>query len=161
VSFAHQPLPHGVCGPRGRLVAPSLRFVRCQQREVTPAPISRRAPRHLDTALFRLDVYAYVSQEQFVQAEPLAREAFEFNRKEQPGNWQRFRAESLLGASLAGQRKYAEAEPLLLEGYQGMLARKNLIGVPDWYHLDRAREWLVQLYQAWGKREKAADWQKK
>jgi len=32
-----------------------------------------------------------------------------------------------------------------LEGYQGMLARKDRIPVPDQYYLDRAREWLVRL----------------
>jgi len=101
---------------------------------------------------------AYVSQGKFAESEPLAREALEFDRKKQPDNWQRFRTESLLGASLAGQRKYAEAEPLLLEGYQGMLARKERIGMPDRYHLDRAHDWIVQLYQAWGKQEKAAEW---
>ena len=68
---------------------------------------------------------------------------------------------SLLGASLAGEKKYAEAEPLLLEGYQGMAARKDRIGVPDWYQVDRARVWLVQLYQAWGKPAQAAEWRKK
>jgi hypothetical protein len=35
----------------------------------------------------------------------------------------------LLDASLAGQKQYAEAEPLLLEGYQGIVARKDHIGV--------------------------------
>jgi len=64
------------------------------------------------------------------------------------------RAERLLGGSLAGQKKYAEGEPLLLEGYQGMVARKNRIDVANRYHLDRAREWIVQLYEAWGKPEK-------
>jgi len=102
---------------------------------------------------------AYVSQGKFAESEPLARQTLEFNEKKQPDNWQRFRAESLLGASLAGQKKYAEAEPLLLEGYQGMLARKERTWVPNWYHLDRAREWIVQLYQAWGKPKKAAEWQ--
>ena len=95
------------------------------------------------------------------QSESLAREAMETDSKIQPDNWQRFRAESLLGASLAGQKKYAEAEPLLLEGYQGMMTRKDRIAVPDRYHLDRAREWIVQLYQAWGKPGKAAEWRKK
>jgi hypothetical protein len=104
---------------------------------------------------------AYLSQGKFAASEPLAREALEFDCKKQPEDWQRFRAESLLGASLAGQKKYAEAEPLLLEGYQEIVARKDRIGVPDWYHLDRAREWLVQLYQAWGKPAKAAEWRKK
>jgi len=93
----------------------------------------------------------YLSEGKFAASEPIARENLEFNEKEQPDNWQRFRAESLLGAALAGQKKYAEAEPLLLEGYQGMLARKERMGVPNWYHLDRAREWLVQLHQSWGK----------
>ena len=104
---------------------------------------------------------AYISQKKFVEAEPLAREALEFNQKKQPDDWQRFRAESLLGASLAGQKKYSKAEPLLLEGYQGMLARKDRIAVPDWYHLDRAREWIVQLYKDWSKPGKAAEWRKK
>ena len=100
---------------------------------------------------------AYVSQGKFAESEPLAREALEFEKK-QPDEWQRFRAESLLGASLAGQKKYAEAEPLLLGGYQGMMARKERMAVADWYHLDLARDWIVKLYQAWGKPEKAAEW---
>jgi eukaryotic-like serine/threonine-protein kinase len=117
---------------------------------------------HPDTMASAADLaLAYVSQGKFAEGEPLAREALEFNRKKQPDDWQRFRAESLLGASLAGQKKYAEAEPPLLEGYRGMLERKDQIGVPDWYHSDRAHEWIVQLYQAWGKPEKAAEWRKK
>ena len=100
---------------------------------------------------------AYVSQGKYTESEPLAREAVEFQRKKQPDDWQRFRAESLLGASLAGQKKYAEAEPLLLEGYQGMLARKDRIDVPDLYYLELAHRWLVQLYKDWGKPQKAAE----
>jgi hypothetical protein len=56
----------------------------------------------------------YHSRGKFAESEPVAREAVEMDRKKRPDNWQRFRAESLLGASLAGQKKYAEAEPLLL-----------------------------------------------
>jgi tetratricopeptide (TPR) repeat protein len=104
---------------------------------------------------------AYQSQGRFAEAEPLAREALEFNRKKQPDDWQRFRAESLLGASLAGQKKYADAEPLLLEGYGGMAAQKSLIKVPNWYHIDRAGDWIIRLYQAWAKPSKAAEWRKK
>ena len=102
----------------------------------------------------------YVLEGKFSASEPLARENLEFNQKEQPDNWQRFRAESLLGATLVGQKKYAEAEPLLLAGYQGMSARKEKMGVPNLYHLDCAREWLAQLYESWGKSEKAAAWGK-
>ena len=82
------------------------------------------------------------------------------NRKNRPDDWKGFRAESLLGASLAGQKKYAEAEPLLLEGYQGMLARESQLGADDRHNLDRVREWIVQLYQAWGQPGKAAKWRR-
>jgi len=33
-----------------------------------------------------------------------------------PDNWQRFFDESLLGASLSGEKKYAEAESFLIQG---------------------------------------------
>jgi tetratricopeptide (TPR) repeat protein len=119
-------------------------------------------PDHPDTMLSAADLaLARVSQGKFAESEPLAREALGFYQKKQPDDWLRFRAESLLGASLAGQKKYAEAEPLLLEGYQGMLARKSRIDIPDWYHLDLAHEWLVQLYKDWGKPDKAAEWRRK
>jgi predicted RNA-binding protein with PIN domain len=57
--------------------------------------------------------------------------------------------------------RYAEAEPLLVEGYQGMKARKKRIAAQDRYQLDNAREWIIQLYQSWGKPEKAAEWKNK
>jgi eukaryotic-like serine/threonine-protein kinase len=117
---------------------------------------------HPDTIVSEADLaLAYVSQGKFAESEPVAREALEAEKKVQPDDWQRFRAESLLGASLAGEKKYAQAEPLLLEGYQGMLARKDFIAVPDRYHLELAHQWLVQLYEAWGKPDKAAEWRKK
>jgi non-specific serine/threonine protein kinase/serine/threonine-protein kinase len=101
-------------------------------------------------------VTARLSQRKFAETEPLSREVLEFYRKNQPEDWQRFRAESLLGAILAGQKKYTEAAPLLLEGYQGMLAQKNRITAPDRYHLDQVRKWIVQLHRAVGKQAKDA-----
>jgi eukaryotic-like serine/threonine-protein kinase len=104
---------------------------------------------------------AYISQGKFAAAEPLARNAMEQNERQDPKDWDRFRAESLLGASLAGEKKYAEAEPLLLEGYQGMDAQKDHELMPNWYHLDRARGWLIGLYRAWGKPGKVHEWMNK
>jgi serine/threonine protein kinase/Tfp pilus assembly protein PilF len=102
----------------------------------------------------------YQSEGRFAESEPLAREALQFNLQKQPEQWQRFSTESLLGVSLAGQKRYAEAEPLLLEGYRGMEAQKARIPAPDRYHLDRGRHWIVRLYEAWRKPEKAAAWRK-
>jgi hypothetical protein len=42
-----------------------------------------------------------------------------------------------------------------------MVARKDRMGVPQWYHVDCALEWIIQLYQAWGKPKQAAEWQQK
>ena len=103
----------------------------------------------------------YLSEGKFAESEPLAREAVAFDRSKRPDDWPRFRDECLLGASLAGRKRYADAEPLLLGGYRGMRSRKS--PSPDWnsYHQHRAREWLAQLYEAWGKPEKAAEWKQK
>lgn len=111
---------------------------------------------HPDTMASAADLaLAYVSQGKFTESEPLAREAMDTDGKIQPDGWQRFRAEGLLGASLAGEKAYAKSEPLLLEGYQGMLTRKDRIDMPDRYHLELAHQWLIQLYKDWGKPEKA------
>jgi serine/threonine protein kinase len=114
------------------------------------------APDHPDTMVSTNDlVLAYELQGKFTESEPLAREAVKLEQAKQPDDWQRFWAESLLGESLAGEKRYAEAEPLLLEGYRGMLARKERTPVPSRRHLDSAHEWIVQLYKAWGKPQKA------
>jgi hypothetical protein len=119
-------------------------------------------PQHPNTIISIADLaLARLSLGKVAESESLAREALEFDRKTRPDDWQRFRAESLLGASLAGQEKYADAEPLLLEGYNGMVTRKEKIAAPNWYQLKRAREWIAQLYQAWGKPAKAAEWRQR
>ncbi len=119
-------------------------------------------PQHPDTMSSASDLaLIYVSEGKFTEGESVAREVVETDRKIRPDHWQRFRAESLLGASLAGQKKYSEAEPWLLEGYQGMMARGNQMDVGDSYHLDRARTWLVQLYEASGQPAKALEFRKR
>ncbi|MGO8673699.1 MAG: tetratricopeptide repeat protein [Capsulimonadaceae bacterium] len=116
-----------------------------------------------DTAVSAADLaLAYLSQGKFAEGEPLAREAVETNRKIQPDDWQRYYDESLLGACLAGQKKYAEAEPLLISGYQGMVARKDrILAASDRDELDSTGERIVRLYQASGKPEKAKEWREK
>ena len=117
---------------------------------------------HPDTMVAAADMaLAYESQGEFARSEPLAREVLDFNKKKSPKGWERFRAGILLGASLAGQKKYTEAEPLLLQGYQDMSAVKERVSGPYWYHLDLTRGWIVQLYTDWGKPDKAAEWRQK
>jgi tetratricopeptide (TPR) repeat protein len=82
----------------------------------------------------------------------------------------RYNCDSLLGASLVGQTQFAEAEPLLLSGYDGLLravvderpttnAGSRL--VTSRFFPQDAGAWIVRLYEEWGKPEQAAEWKKK
>jgi tetratricopeptide (TPR) repeat protein len=57
------------------------------------------------------------------EAEPLLRECLALRERTQPELWTTFNAKSMLGGSLLRQEKYAEAEPLLLQGYEGIERR--------------------------------------
>ena len=117
---------------------------------------------HPDTAAVMAELALdYVSLGKFAEGERLAREAMETYRRKLPDGWEAFRAESLLGASLAGQERYTEAEPLLLAGYQGMLVRRQRMTAGVMYYLDHARDSIVHLYQAWGKPDKVTEWKKR
>jgi non-specific serine/threonine protein kinase/serine/threonine-protein kinase len=99
------------------------------------------------------------------QAEPILRECLAIRRGKQPVAWETFPMQSLLGAALLGQQKYADAEQHLVQGYQGMKeGEKNrgpaFLSPQDKRHRAEALEWLVQLYDAWGKAEAAANWRK-
>jgi hypothetical protein len=39
-----------------------------------------------------------------------------------------------------------------------MAERKVQMDAENWYHLDLARDWIVRLYKAWGKPDRAAEW---
>jgi hypothetical protein len=77
-----------------------------------------------------------------------------------PGSTETFHLRGLLGGSLLGQKKYAEAEPLLVQAYEGMAARTWGIRVWEQHLLPEALVRLVRLYDAWGKLEQAAKWRK-
>jgi hypothetical protein len=117
---------------------------------------------HSDTMISAADLaMVELSLRKFSESEAPAREALRFYREKQPDDWQRYRAESLLGASLAGQKKYPEAEPLLLGGYNGMNAHKKRMSAADGYHRDFALDAIVQMYLASGQPQKADEWRRK
>jgi eukaryotic-like serine/threonine-protein kinase len=91
-------------------------------------------------------------------AEPLLRPAIAVYEKKLPDDWRRFETEYLLGASLLGQKKYADAEPWLLRGMDGLKARAAKIPAASRKVLPEARDRIILLYEAWGKKEKAAEW---
>jgi serine/threonine protein kinase len=94
-------------------------------------------------------------------AEPTLRECLAIRAKKEPDAWVTFNTRSLLGGSLLGQKKYADAEPLLLAGYEGMKQREAKIPPQGKVRLTEALERLVQLYDAWGQKDEADGWRKK
>ena len=100
-----------------------------------------------------------------------------------PEGWATFNTQTLLGGALLGQKKYAEAEPLLLRGYAGMKrhweasrsAAEQSPGMPEGKgagHPDATTramqqqrladnlERLAQLYEAWNQTKEATKWRK-
>jgi len=66
----------------------------------------------------------------------------------------------MLGGALLGQKKYADAEPLLVAGYEGMKQHEATIPPQRKDRLPEALERLVQLYEATDKPDEAARWRK-
>jgi hypothetical protein len=102
-----------------------------------------------------------LAEEKFTDAEPPARECLTVREKILPGDWQTFNARSLLGGSLLGQKKFPDAEPFLLSGYEGMKQRENSIPAGGKRYLKETLQRLVQLYKATDQSEKAAEWNRK
>ena len=102
-----------------------------------------------------------ISQEKWIDAESSLRECLAIRERAQPELWSTFNARSLLGGSLLGQKKYAEAEPLLLSGFEGMKAREAKVPVKSKDRLPEALGRIIQLYEAVGKVDEAARWRAK
>jgi serine/threonine protein kinase len=121
---------------------------------------SARDPRAVRTQLAGVQaVYGryLLHRRRFAEAEGALRESLSIREQVMPDNWLRFNTQSTLGGALLGQGKYAEAEPLLLAGYEGLKAREATIpaGLP---RLAEAVERLVALYDATNRPDKAREW---
>jgi hypothetical protein len=102
-----------------------------------------------------------LEQQKSAEAEPLLRECLLVREKIAPDEWRTFNTKSMLGGSLLCHEEYDEAEPLLLAGYEGMLARQEKIPPEARIRLAEAVERLVRLYEATGDDDQADIWRKK
>jgi tetratricopeptide (TPR) repeat protein len=102
-----------------------------------------------------------IQQKKWSEAETVLRDCLAVREKKQPDAWNTFNAQSMLGDALLNQKKYADAEPLLLAGYKGLKQREATIPQPvRKVRLEEALARLVALYEATGKKDEAAKWRK-
>jgi tetratricopeptide (TPR) repeat protein/tRNA A-37 threonylcarbamoyl transferase component Bud32 len=149
------------------------------------ANLARLGPNHMDTLLARRDLgQLYLTTNRLDEAERIIVEVIGkmktrladdpirvatievlqkcLTKREQAmsDSWLAFQSRSLVGEALLGQKKYADAEPLLLTGYDGMKKREAKIPAQEKVRLADAVERLVKLYEATEKKEAAAKWRK-
>jgi len=97
-----------------------------------------------------------LQQKKFVEAELALQECLAIRAKALPDNWLLFNTRSMLGEALLGQRKLTEAEPLVVQGYEGLKARAALIPAEGRARLPEAATRVVRLYIALNQPGKAA-----
>jgi len=106
-----------------------------------------------------------VRGKEYAEAEPVLRECLELREKlraakKQVGPWNVAMTKSNLGVALLGQKKHAEAEPLLVAGYQGL--KENEKAVPSNARdagMLLAIQGLIDLARATNKADDVKKWQ--
>ncbi len=91
-------------------------------------------------------------------AEGVLRENIGWREKAAPALWQLFAERALLGAAIAEQRRWGEAEPLLRGGVEGLQAREAEMPAAQRRRLVEMRVRLARLYEEMGRPEEAARW---
>jgi tetratricopeptide (TPR) repeat protein len=114
---------------------------------------------HLSTLWAIADLgLSYKDAGRLADALPL-RESLATRERAQPEAWTTFNSQSLLGGALLGQKKYAEAEPLLRKGYEGIKAREKAIPPRGATRIPEVLDRLIELYTATKKPEEVKRWQ--
>jgi hypothetical protein len=76
-----------------------------------------------------------------------------------PDDWRTFYTRSLLGGVFVGQKRYAEAESLLLKGYKGLKEREQSIPPQGATRIPEALDRLIELFIATNKPDEVKKWQ--
>ena len=105
--------------------------------------------------------YCLLLQQKWVQAEDHLRAALAVRQAKTPNEWRTFSTRMWLGEALSGQKKFDEAEPLLVSGYEGVKAREDTIPPVLRKRVDQAGLKLIAFYEAWNKPAKAEEWRAK
>jgi tetratricopeptide (TPR) repeat protein len=115
-------------------------------------------PKHPDTMEAMVSLARVrVLEHKFADAEPLLRTALQ-DQAQSTGDWTHYFCQALLGASLAGQAKFQEGEPLLVKGYEGMAQLEGSVSPENRAFIRESGQRIVQMYTDWHKSDRAAAW---
>jgi non-specific serine/threonine protein kinase/serine/threonine-protein kinase len=101
---------------------------------------------------------ARLLQEKYTSAARVLADGLNAYERALPRSWERFQCQALLGASLAGDQRYTDAERHLLSGYEGMNLRQATMPPDGRSQMDDAAARLARLYSALNRPDKAAEW---
>lgn len=117
---------------------------------------------HPDTLLLMYSLgRTYQAAKQPAKAETMLRECLTIRQRVRPQEWWTFETQLRLGVVLAERKNFEQAGPMLLEGYQGLIASLATIPSSDRDRLQLARQQIVQFYEAWEKPAEAEKWRAK
>jgi serine/threonine protein kinase/tetratricopeptide (TPR) repeat protein len=85
----------------------------------------------------------------YTQAEAVARESLDIRERRMPDSFLTCNARSLLGGSLLGQGRFAEAETLLLASYECMLERTLSNPADCIFCVEDTLKRILALYESW------------
>ena len=92
------------------------------------------------------------------EAAPLLEECLEIRKKIAPTFWLTYNTMSMLGAAYLGKKQFDQAEPLLMEGYEGLKEHQGDIPLPARIRLVEAVQRLIDLHSALDREDEVAKW---
>src|SRR5262245_35009830 len=104
--------------------------------------------------------YCLLELRRFDLAEETLRECSEISGKRQPDDWMTYYTKAMLGRAHDGQKRSADAEPLLLAGVTGLKERWAKLPPAGQARLRESLPWLVEHFEDANKSEEAAKWRK-
>ena len=129
-------------------------------KEVVDFRNEQLGPDHADTLLaIQLLASCYLAEGKPAEAEPLLIRVREGRtRVLKPDHADTIKTTYDLAKCLLAQKKYIEAETCLESAYQGMKERGSARETSAKRLLSETAERLIQLYDAWGKKDKKEEW---
>jgi hypothetical protein len=100
-------------------------------------------------------------QGKYREAESVLREYLVICQKKLPESWRTFELRGFLGGVLLEQREYAQAEQLLIAGYEGLAQRTDRLPWEAQPRVEEALERPVRFYRATANLAKTDEWNQK